>query len=164
METNARVWVVATMSTATFNATVILRIRHGLSNFISTEKWFVIDRTHQYWKQKYLNISKLQFEVYNSLECLNIISNQQSQGNYFFIYLLWISLDIQHKMLWLANGAANRSQQRVEIWTSDLPNINQQCYPTEMFSQIEYVQYQLLCLFCSHKRWNTFSLKHSHYS
>jgi len=59
-------------------------------DFISTEKWFVIDRTeHTSTREKYFNTSKLQFEVYNSFECLNIISNQVTWELLFF-YLLWI--------------------------------------------------------------------------
>jgi hypothetical protein len=45
MKTNAGVGVVATISTSTFNEIVTLRMRHGLSDFISTEKWFIIERT-----------------------------------------------------------------------------------------------------------------------
>jgi len=57
-------------------------------DFISTEKWFVIDRTeHTSTREKYFNTSKLQFEVYNSFECLNIISNQVTWELLFF-YLL----------------------------------------------------------------------------
>jgi len=45
MKTNAGIGVVATMSTSTFIETVILRMRHRLSDCISTEKWFIIDTT-----------------------------------------------------------------------------------------------------------------------
>jgi hypothetical protein len=45
MKTNTGVGVIATMSTSTFNETVILKIRHRLSDFIPTEKWFILDRT-----------------------------------------------------------------------------------------------------------------------
>jgi len=34
-----------------------------------------------------LNTSELPFEVHNSFECLNIISNQQSHGNYYFLFI-----------------------------------------------------------------------------